>query len=80
MSDWQPIETAPKDGSTILLCVSNSEREPVIVTGLWVTEAMDWSGWPITEPTWREVWCHFQLASDGDNPTHWMPLPTPPQS
>ena len=61
---WQPIETAPKDGSTILYSA-----------GGWVCAGC----WHIREEQWREH-NNFPSDSWGteDYPTHWMPLPSPP--
>lgn len=77
--EWQPIETAPKDGSAILLW--DAEREVAIV-GMWLsfagTNSPDsyepaYSGWDSISgvPTWLD-------ASPDAQPTHWMPLPAPP--
>jgi hypothetical protein len=65
---WQPIETAPKDGTEIwLFC---PDEQPQQVAGYW---AADPNG-----PYW--AYCE-QLVMDvaGEAfPTHWMPLPPPP--
>ena len=60
---WQPIETAPKDGSEILLHCSGVLSD----TGLcyWRNDHV-MQGW-----TWG-------LGHAFKNPTHWMPLPTAP--
>ena len=56
--EWQPIDTAPKDGRNVL--VFDGEPEPYIA---W---------WHLTNAEWR--------ASDGAvSPTHWHPLPPPPE-
>ena len=58
---WQPIETAPKDGTVVLL--GRADYYPK--SGYWVEhEFQDWWGWD------RDRACP---------PTHWMPLPEPPQ-
>jgi hypothetical protein len=63
-SQWQPIETAPKDGTEVLLYEKGS-----INIGCY-------------------DWCEFEngsfkhwtgLSDSLENPTHWQPLPTPPQ-
>jgi hypothetical protein len=61
---WRPMEEAPKDGSGILGYVWPE----------WI-EGFFWNG---------ETWCYL---SDGDGPTknehqptHWRPLPPPPDS
>lgn len=67
MNDWQPIETAPKDGSRILLYWPKTTRIPIkIIIG-------NWRG---------DYWSNDLLYFDEEKrncPTHWMPLPEPPQ-
>ena len=63
MSEWQPIETAPKDGTSIL--------------GYWCYEGgFEHYIQPIRylHGKWLHDWDH----SDELYPTHWMPLPEPP--
>ena len=70
---WQPIETAPKDGSDVLLFahIPPTEflgfNEPQIVTGYF--DKMD-DGWCTTVPTVFGIFV---------TPTHWMPLPPAPK-
>ena len=65
-SQWQPIETAPRDGTKVLLCHSgyahpyyDRDRTPRV----WVDffRAGSW----------------YNTAPSGQ-PTHWRPLPAPP--
>lgn len=64
--DWQPIETAPKDGAEILsfgalgLVLVRYKESQVV----WLCN-------------WEHTWDSTPLAVS-HNPTHWMPLPTPP--
>jgi hypothetical protein len=67
---WQPIETAPKDGTAILVRVPNYAYD---------------SSETMTVVRWRhECWELTRggsYAEDHDlnaTPTHWMPLPEPP--
>lgn len=61
---WQPIETAPKDGTTVLTWTKGlTEDEGAIMP-------MRWS----STRGWCEYWGNHDLF-----PTHWMPLPEPPQ-
>ena len=79
--DWQPIETAPRDGETpnVLLCRFEHEEDysTSITVGFW--SAIDAFG---GDP--REGWCDWCAGMDEDDywkefhPTHWMPLPAPP--
>lgn len=59
---WQPIETAPKDGSHVLLY-----RPEIQFIGYY---GGDNSGWRINAPL---------LPSMFPIPTHWMPVPKPPE-
>ena len=72
MSKWQPIETAPKDGTRVLLT-----EEWGVVIGRWCEEAQlglceEGPGWQVFECDD----CWYSVAAE--NPTHWMPLPAPP--
>lgn len=69
MSEWQPIETAPKDGAWIILYDDNfkhSEHSYLIAT--WHPQVKSWKG--ATNSKGR-----FPLWEDA---THWMPLPEKP--
>jgi hypothetical protein len=76
MSEWQPIETAPKDGTKVLV-YSEHDRDEV---GLHIA-AYCMSGERLPrEAMWRVAWDHTPL--DGNpfaEPTHWQPLPPEPQ-
>lgn len=59
---WQPIETAPKDGTRILVWSQEyGGRGPLVL--FWMDEH------------WREP---ANLLSLRVPPTHWMPIPPPP--
>lgn len=68
MNEWQPIETAPKDGSEILVCNGIGRRA--------VTHWMEGRGFYAGQgggypASWTTI---GDLAL-----THWMPLPPPPE-
>lgn len=80
MSHWMPIETAPKDGSGILLWDGNTVRlcrwEPQY-ENIWneKTETTGYRG------AWTDdtvISFNYQETAEIENPTHWMKLPEPP--
>lgn len=68
--EWQPIETAPKDGTAILIWDTYVHDLSMPVVGSWV-ENTDYGG--------EFEWEHWKSGGVLYNPTHWMPLPTPPK-
>jgi len=70
-SQWQPIETAPMDGDTILIFDSYSDDKNIDGYGV-CTARWDFSfRWWIMHQRYSNV---ISLV----NPTHWQPLPQPP--
>lgn len=69
MSEWRPIETAPKDGTWVLVCGNG-----------WDVQ-MAWFALNrrINKAYWKNSleWDDYDLADK--HPTHWMPLPEPPK-
>ena len=78
-AEWQPIETAPKDGSILIGASFGSLGDLEWVSDIrWLTtcdvaeldglaEPEEW-----TEPGW------YSSNDDEFFPTHWRPLPEPP--
>jgi len=75
--DWQPIETAPKDGTEILgygpwagEC-GGVHAGAEVCTIQWKNGHTDYRGyeWEVTHSDMYGVW---------QAPTHWMPMPSPP--
>lgn len=65
MSEWQPIETAPKDGTNVLLV----NRKGNMAAGMFMDGA-----W------WLRGGNHPNIFFNGHHgPTHWMPLPKAPE-
>jgi hypothetical protein len=75
-AEWQPIETAPKDGTSIL--VATEEGVQLVAwldnnTSLHSRKFMEWC-----EPgSWQDEQGGYTIA---DNPTHWTPLPNLPKT
>ena len=71
--EWQPIETAPKTSSSILVWVPENKCT-FCVTWIGPQETCESGGWSIFGGGWR-------ICSTRDmvqRPSHWMPLPEPP--
>jgi len=76
MTGWQPIETAPKDGTIIdLWAVSKHKKEGLRVAGCWWS--IDMKGFPIRR---KKIWVGFPYDPMKWEPTHWMPEPAPPSN
>ena len=83
-AEWQPIETAPKDGTWILLY--DPTASSLIYTGCWDSK-FD-SKWVEEKDDFDYIgaWTSYQVGSFGYeeyatlSPTHWMLLPKPPKS
>jgi len=78
MSEWQPIETAPKDGTWILVCGGRTEDEEVTRTHAVAQWTDDLNGRK-TKWHWQFAWYDGGYYGFYENPTHWMPLPEPPK-
>jgi len=82
---WQPIETAPKDGTEVDLWLRSDEGRGWRQTNAyWVTSLRDLSMPPCNQFV-RDGWYCSSSNIDGfceDNwlkATHWMPLPLDPE-
>jgi hypothetical protein len=75
MTDWQPINTAPHDGSRLLLW---DARRGLAVSGCWHSDPGrdDPGGY---EPPWAWWVADDDLViwDSGDTPTDWMALHPP---
>ncbi len=76
--DWQPIETAPKDGTVIIgyglppKATVNQRHFGSDVRTIKTWKLGDTIGWSARN--------RFGMFTVGFEPTHWMPLPEPPKS
>lgn len=72
---WLPIETAPKDGTIVLLYRPSAIKWMRVAPGSYDDERVH----SAPRPKWD---CLYKIASVRDmrehQPTHWMPLPEPP--
>jgi len=63
--EWQDIASAPKDGTRVLLFAPTRAFPEAIIVGWYGVRGSSW----MSEPG---MWTR--------NPTHWLPLPTPPET
>lgn len=63
MSEWQPIETAPKMQTVLLFCPHEHYEKAICIGRFWIGDG-NWKKTP-----------HGKYLS----PTHWMPIPEPPK-
>lgn len=78
MSEWKPIETAPKDGTNILVIDVSAEAPEADIAhyydGWWVGCPSD------TRDGLERAGCDvFGTVGVYTNATHWQHLPEPPQ-
>lgn len=83
---WQPIETAPSDGTAIWLLLNGHPYIGYCEPADWLHKEDNWlakatfvrRGSPADDratPTSDNVYCCY---AHGVHPTHWQPLPEPP--
>lgn len=72
---WQPISTAPKDGTRLLLWCIDQIEVGYWSTSLWVTRPAD-----SALGKQEGAWIPYEARSDTIElfASHWKPLPLPP--
>lgn len=82
MTDWKTIESAPKDGTWVLLlipesCQDSSRPKPWVEAAHWVEEFFE--SWERVSETRKDRRItdrsHWSCYED---PTHWAPMPANP--
>lgn len=87
LAGWQPIDTAPKDGSRILLGRNFGETS-VVIEGWWQNEEDDGPDYMGADGGFVDhefnrfmpgrSFGNPAYRQSGCQPTHWQPLPSPP--
>ena len=74
MGEWQPIDTAPLDGTAVLLAGGDCNSDDKFYRAVAWKDASEPSIWLVSfyDDGWGLIEYH--------NPTHWMPLPDPPET
>lgn len=75
--NWQPIETAPKDGTWILVSGGRTDDEGDD-RDVAVVQWTNYLNGETTEWHWQFAWYEGGYYGLYKNPTHWMQLPDPP--
>lgn len=72
LDGWQPIETAPKDGTLVNI---RSEKTTGMQPFWWDAKRKQWATWVFAVTRRVEAWW-----DETEQPvTHWMPLSPPPE-
>lgn len=73
MSEWRPIETAPKDGTRIWCWFHYDDEDSGAYAVRWDRNEYEESkNWTLDDGE--------SATLSYDPPTHWMPLPQPPNT
>ncbi|WP_419792501.1 hypothetical protein [Pseudomonas citronellolis] len=84
MSEWQPIDTAPRDGTEIIL-----RRGARVSSGAWIewsksaAEHHSTTGEYLGQVEYDSGTCWSSWDggfTEDEPPTHWQPLPAPPSA
>lgn len=79
---WRPIETAPKDGTTVLVYVPGETLYPTAAS----YDSREYFAKEYGDPEYMPEGWRWENGYPGDfheeviDPTHWLPLPSPPES
>lgn len=77
MTQWQPIETAPRDGTEIV-----GWNGSYVTVYIWDDSEDDdgHTGWCVSGYSYGGILYNLHNTTGGINPTHWQPLPEPPNA
>ena len=68
--EWQPISTAPRDGTSILIFEAHVGTAGILQVSRGIVRVSRWR-----DDTIPSGWTGAEKA-----PTHWLPLPLPPKT
>lgn len=77
MTGWQPIETAPKDGTPCIVFMPGAQHRAGFSFEDRIGEAA-FGAYKEGQWAWANDSCSCCWGSCFGEPTHWMPLPPPP--
>lgn len=80
MSDWQTIDSAPKDGGYIIVGrFRNGDELCWVKHSRWITAAEIAENEGYDPEDCESAWTDGNEDGEPCFPTHWMPLPAPPR-
>ena len=76
MSEWKTIDSAPKDGTFVILAIPGWELPACCAVASWQGrgDEANWYGMFDSGLTFDA-----RIYDIEEQPTHWMPLPSPPE-
>jgi len=80
MSEWQSIETAPKDGSQFIAFFPDFRDGYQVRISRWQDhETREYGKTTYHDQSWDAgTWMGLRPGDQKPQPSHWMPLPLPP--
>jgi hypothetical protein len=70
MSEWKPIESAPRDGTKIIVFVPDAKYHEQVGEASWLDSYEEWR--------WANNSCSCCWGEMAGKPVMWQPLPPPP--
>ena len=84
--NWQPIKTAPKDGTSVLIYVDEQHgiplSRPYVIISFWRTHYVNGEVNARRAPEWeqKDMYAGFGGYEGPIHPKFWMPIPQFPKS
>jgi hypothetical protein len=81
---WKPIDTAPNDGTIVLVCNTLDNGTITSLNGIMAVARYAYQCDDLEESLWEYGTYYTENSRDNRgsyiiNATHWMPLPEPPK-
>lgn len=74
--NWRPIDTAPLDGTNIIIAVQNRTNTDFIIGEAYFAPESYNNDWWWANTCYSDS--HGGPVSEINHPSYWMPLPEPP--
>lgn len=77
MTEWRTIDSAPRDGTVILISDARYSGYPAFAA--YFDSEQELYPWRFLNPRTTDGTGIGEMQDDVYGPTHWMPLPEPPE-